>query len=107
MAHTSGDGPVRVRVICMSPPNIYGNHAAEFGLQDKNQDVHPGQAQPTTRRGSQGSAAKTGQPDLRRHGARRALYLTWRYRRRPVEHYTAVENPPEDDHLGTDRSGAA
>jgi hypothetical protein len=37
--------PVRLRLICVTPPQTYENTLAEFGLQDKEQVLHPGHAQ--------------------------------------------------------------
>ncbi len=36
---------VRLRLICVTPPEMYEGAPSEFGLQDKEQVLHPGQAQ--------------------------------------------------------------
>ncbi len=78
---------VRVRVVCIKPPDPAA-HGAEFGLQDRDQQVHPGQVL------NDGSIlfecrlpvrhnAQTGNPNFLgayAHGspAQRFLYLSWR-----------------------------
>jgi hypothetical protein len=90
MAAPSAERQVRVRVTCLRPPDP-GAHKAEFGLQDRDQQVHPGQVL------ADGSIrfecwllvrpqAKTGQPNFLgeyAHGspAQRFLYLSWRPRK--------------------------
>lgn len=85
-SHAPPEQQVRLRVICVRPPDPAA-HGAEFGLQDKDQRVHPGrvlgsgdirfECQLPVR-----PNARTGSPNFLgpyAHGspAQRFLYLSW------------------------------
>ena len=90
MAATSDETRVvRLRLICLTPPpQQYENSPAEFGLQDKQQVVHPGEMQAggslhyefevQVRRNRQTNALRFLGPYVHGPPAEPFLYLSWR-----------------------------
>src|SRR3712207_3554149 len=90
MAHTSDEiRVVRLRLICLSPPPEQHEHAiTEFGLQDKRQVLHPGQAEAgdavrfeldvEAKRSPAANGVRFGGPFVHGTSAAPFLYLGWR-----------------------------